>query len=171
MPSSGSETVAADDPLIRGILDRWDEQDMPADPWPFMAFCSIGRLRQLIDKALEAELKPLGLTRSGFFALTTLALVERRCTRLSTLSRLLMVHPTTVKLTVDHLEADGLVRRKRHPTDRRATLVELTEAGLERAGAANAALSAGKSGLLGTQYRDLVNALSPLRLAAGDVEL
>jgi len=34
---------------------------------------------------------------------------------------------------VDSLEAEGLVRRKPHPTDRRATMVELTEDGASAA--------------------------------------
>ena len=35
----------------------------------------------------------------------------------------------SVTALVDALEADGLVRRTPHPTDRRATIVELTDAG------------------------------------------
>jgi DNA-binding MarR family transcriptional regulator len=34
---------------------------------------------------------------------------------------------------VDALEAEGLVRRASHPTDRRATVIEITEAGAEQA--------------------------------------
>jgi DNA-binding MarR family transcriptional regulator len=34
---------------------------------------------------------------------------------------------------VDALEAEGLVRRASHPTDRRATVIEITQAGLEQA--------------------------------------
>lgn len=37
--------------------------------------------------------------------------------------------PRAVTALVDGLEADGLVRRVAHPTDRRATVVELTDAG------------------------------------------
>ncbi|QXJ26469.1 MarR family transcriptional regulator [Actinomadura graeca] len=138
-----------------------------------MAICSVGRLQQLLKKGLDAELERLGLGRTGYFLLTTLALTANGHARLSTLARILMMHPTTVKLTVDQLEAAGLVTRARHPRDRRATLVAITPGGRERAGAANEALEAPDGALagLGGMYRALFEALQPARLAAGDVEL
>lgn len=45
------------------------------------------------------------------------------------LSKALRVTPRNVTGLVDALEADRLVSRKAHPTDRRATLVTLTEKG------------------------------------------
>ena len=45
------------------------------------------------------------------------------------LSRALRVTPRNVTGLVDGLEADGIVARKPHPTDRRATLVSLTDKG------------------------------------------
>jgi DNA-binding MarR family transcriptional regulator len=45
------------------------------------------------------------------------------------LSELLKCTPRNVTGLVDSLEADGLVTRNPHPTDRRATLVTLTEQG------------------------------------------
>src|SRR5271156_6123630 len=41
--------------------------------------------------------------------------------------------PRNITDAVDALEAEGLVRRTAHPTDRRATLVELTDAGVDTA--------------------------------------
>jgi DNA-binding MarR family transcriptional regulator len=41
------------------------------------------------------------------------------------------VTPRNVTTLVDGLEAEGLVRRAAHPTDRRATVVELTARGLK----------------------------------------
>jgi len=46
-----------------------------------------------------------------------------------TLATALEVTPRNVTGLVDALEATGFVRRRPHPTDRRATLVELTETG------------------------------------------
>ena len=40
-----------------------------------------------------------------------------------------MIHPTSVTNIVDRLEAQGLVRRVPHPTDRRTTLAEITAEG------------------------------------------
>ncbi|HJZ55002.1 MAG TPA: MarR family transcriptional regulator [Gemmataceae bacterium] len=50
---------------------------------------------------------------------------------MSGLSDELGVTPRNVTALVDGLEEEGLVRRVPHPTDRRATVVELTETGAE----------------------------------------
>jgi DNA-binding MarR family transcriptional regulator len=161
------------DPLVMGVRDRWEDQGLLGDPWQFLAICSVGRLNQLLKKALDVELKRLDITQTGYYLLTTLALTVHGRARLSTLGRILMMHPTTVKLTVDQLEAVGLVRRTPHPRDRRATLVEVTEAGRERANEVSLALEAPGSALAAFDgmHRELFEALQPARLAAGDVEL
>ena len=48
---------------------------------------------------------------------------------MSGLSGELGVTPRNVTALVDALEEDGLVRRKPHPTDRRATVIEMTGKG------------------------------------------
>src|SRR5919202_4091143 len=48
---------------------------------------------------------------------------------MSDLGEELGVTPRNVTKLVDELEAEGLVRRLPHPSDRRATLLELTEQG------------------------------------------
>jgi len=48
---------------------------------------------------------------------------------MSDLGHQLGVTPRNVTKLVDALEEEGLVRRRPHPTDRRATVVELTEKG------------------------------------------
>lgn len=161
------------DPLVMGVRDRWEGQGLLGGPWPFMAICAVGRLNQLLKKALDVELKRLDLTQTGYFLLTTLALINRGQARLSTLGRFMMMHPTTVKLTVDQLEAAGLVSRAPHPRDRRATLVEITSAGRERVSEVALALEApgGELAAFDGMHRDIFEALQPARLAAGDVEL
>jgi hypothetical protein len=52
------------DPLVMGVRDRWEGQGLRGGPWPFMSICAVGRLNQLLTKALEVELKRLGLTES-----------------------------------------------------------------------------------------------------------
>ncbi|WP_245627932.1 MarR family winged helix-turn-helix transcriptional regulator [Actinomadura oligospora] len=171
--SAGRSADLPEDPLVTGIHDRWDGQGLPGQPWPFMAIASVGRLYQLIKKALDGELEKSGLSRTGFFVLTTLALTSEGRARLSTLGRLLMLHPTSVKLTVDQLEADGLVSRSRHPRDRRATLVLITPSGRDLAGRVNVALESpdGPLGRLAGLHRPLFESLQPARLAAGDLEI
>ncbi len=50
---------------------------------------------------------------------------------MSGLSGELGVTPRNVTALVDALEEEGLVRRKPHPSDRRATVIEMTRAGAE----------------------------------------
>ncbi len=50
---------------------------------------------------------------------------------MSDISDELGVTRRNVTALVDALEEEGLVRRRPHPTDRRATVIELTEQGLE----------------------------------------
>lgn len=162
------------DPLVTGALERWEGQGLTAEPWPFLAICSISRLQQILAKAVDAELKTFGISRTGYFLLTTLALITGGGARLSTLSRLISVHPTTVTLTIDQLEAEGLVTRRADPRDRRTTLVEITEPGLECARAANEALGRPENAPLAELselYEELFRALQPIRAAAGDTDL
>jgi DNA-binding MarR family transcriptional regulator len=51
---------------------------------------------------------------------------------MSDLGEELGVTPRNVTKLVDELEVEGLVRRLPHPSDRRATLIELTERGREK---------------------------------------
>jgi DNA-binding MarR family transcriptional regulator len=44
------------------------------------------------------------------------------------------VTPRYVTIVIDAMERDGLVRRRPHPKDRRATLIELTDAGQQMCG-------------------------------------
>ena len=48
--------------------------------------------------------------------------------RMADLASALDVTPRNVTTLVDGLERDGFVRRRPHPTDRRATVIELTDA-------------------------------------------
>lgn len=52
---------------------------------------------------------------------------------MSSLSEELCVTRRNVTALVDALEGEGLVRRSSHPTDRRATVVELTREGKQKA--------------------------------------
>lgn len=51
---------------------------------------------------------------------------------MSALGEQLSVTPRNITALVDALEEEGLVRRRPHPTDRRATIVELTPAGTQQ---------------------------------------
>ncbi|MEM6637223.1 MAG: MarR family transcriptional regulator [Pseudomonadota bacterium] len=83
---------------------------------PFMRFLRDGLSELNMSPARFQILQ--ALTESG--ALTMIALADR-----------LSVTKRNVTTLVDGLEKEGLAGRHPHPTDRRATLVELTEAGAD----------------------------------------
>lgn len=83
----------------------------------------------------------------------------------------LQVHPTSVTNAVDRLEAAGLVRREPHPSDRRATLVAITDAGRDVAAAATKDLNAEvftDPGLTPDDVAAVTTVLETYRRNAGD---
>ncbi|MGH9095074.1 MAG: MarR family transcriptional regulator, partial [Acidimicrobiales bacterium] len=83
----------------------------------------------------------------------------------------LQVHPTSVTNAVDRLEAQGLIQRTPHPTDRRTTLAELLPEG--RAVAEQATLAVNQAvfaspRLTPSDVRSLVGLLGSLRHRVGD---
>jgi len=98
--------------------------------------------RALSELALDRDRKvavadALGLSWTRVLAVRRLA-VEPQTQR--ELAERLSADPPYVTLMVDDLEKRGLVRRKPHPTDRRAKLVELTASGRAAAARADAIL-------------------------------
>ena len=88
---------------------------------------------------------------------------------MSGLSGELGVTPRNVTALVDALEEDGLVRRKPHPTDRRATVIEMTGKGERTCESALAGHSEAVSELFvdlsEKERRELLGALRTLREA------
>jgi DNA-binding MarR family transcriptional regulator len=83
----------------------------------------------------------------------------------------LQVHPTSVTSIVHRLEAAGLVTRRKHPTDGRTVLAEITAAGRDRVSTATADLVATEFGLGALSSDELAaifDLLRPIRLGAGD---
>ena len=87
-----------------------------------------------IRTAADAALRDHGLSLSGLKLLKALAGGDRS---MREISQVLRVSPRTVTDLIDGLEARGLVARGPHPSDRRVTLLHLTEAGARELGAAN----------------------------------
>ncbi len=88
---------------------------------------------------------------------------------MSSLSGVLRVTPRNVTALVDALEEEGLVRRRPHPTDRRATVIELTRRGVETTGGIydehREAVGELFEGLSGDEQRELLRLLETLREA------
>ena len=100
----------------------------PADPAGDESLAdAIGAVaRQLREKSAET-LAPWDITPAHVRALRTLS--RHGTMRLSELSDHLQIAARTATEVVDALQAGDLVRRRADPSDRRATLVEVTEHG------------------------------------------
>lgn len=84
------------------------------------------QLRQFV----ESRLRTGGASVARLRALRMLALAEQPL-RMRDLSEMTGVAARTTTAIVDSLERDGLVARERHPTDRRAFLLRLTDKGAQ----------------------------------------
>jgi DNA-binding MarR family transcriptional regulator len=144
----------------------WDEA---ADG--MAAVTSLMRAQQIMLARVEEVLRPHGLTFARYELLMLLLFSRTGSLPLSRVGDRLQVHPASVTNVVDRLEQQGLVRRAPHPSDRRATLAELTDAGRELAAAATNDLNRAvftDPGLSGDDVATLVSVLQTLRRTAGD---
>ena len=77
----------------------------------------------------------------SFGRLRALRRLARRPMPMGELASVMGIEPPYATVVVDDLEAQGLVRRRPHPTDRRAKLVEPTDKGRALACRAEAVMS------------------------------
>jgi DNA-binding MarR family transcriptional regulator len=82
-----------------------------------------------VRTAADADLRAGGLSLPGFKLLKALSQQDRS---MREVSDILHLAPRTVTDIIDGLQARGLVVRHPHPSDRRITLLHLTEAGADR---------------------------------------
>jgi DNA-binding MarR family transcriptional regulator len=94
----------------------------------------------------------LGMSFGRTRALRRLA---RRPMSMSEFAAAMGIDPPNATVVVDDLEAQGLVRRRPHPTDRRAKLVETTRKGKTAARRADAILATPPPGLTALPADDL----------------
>jgi DNA-binding MarR family transcriptional regulator len=109
----------ADGPGQAGGADQTGTDESLAD-----AFLSVSRK---LRETSQETLAPWDINPSQFRALRVLN--HHGAIRLSDLSGRLHIAPRSATEVVDALESRGLVERRPDPSDRRATLVELTEHG------------------------------------------
>jgi len=107
---------------------QW-EQRWPDAALAMAAATSIMRAQQLVLAEVDRALRDLDLTFARFEALALLSFSRSGELPIGKLGPRLMVHPTSVTNVVDRLEAQGFVERRAHPTDRRMTMVVITDAG------------------------------------------
>ena len=135
------------------------------------AVTSIVRAQQILLQRIDTVLRPLDLTFARYEILMLLSFTRKGALPMTRMGALLQVHPTSVTSAVDRLEAQGFVKRQPHPTDRRAVLAAITQAGRARALAATTALNAQvfeQLGITTNQIDTLRTVLRALRANAGD---
>ncbi|MBO0853588.1 MAG: MarR family transcriptional regulator [Nocardia sp.] len=137
------------------------------------AVTSLVRAQQIVMARVDEALRPSGLTFSRYELLMLLSFSRTGALPMTVASARLQVHPTSVTNTVDRLEAARLVERVPHPTDRRATLIAITDAGRELATSTTEELNKrvfAEPGLPPDRLRQLLRLLAEFRHAAGDFE-
>lgn len=137
------------------------------------AATSVMRAQQIVLARVDEALRPWSLTFARYEVLVLLHFSKEGVLPLGKMGDRLMLHQASITNLVDRLEAQGLVRRVPHPTDRRTTLAELTADGrrtvLEATKAVEAA-SVGVAELSQRDARDLHRILRTLRAGAEDFE-
>jgi DNA-binding MarR family transcriptional regulator len=93
----------------------------------------IARTNRRLRRCAGDELRELGVTPGQFRVLRLLGRVGE--VRISELARRLDIVPRSATSVLDDLEGLALIRRRPDPSDRRATLVSLTDAGQQVVGA------------------------------------
>ncbi|MGC9667625.1 MarR family transcriptional regulator [Planosporangium sp. 12N6] len=135
------------------------------------AVTSLMRAQQIALARVESVLRRHGVTFARYEVLMLLYFSRAGSLPMAKIGERLQVHPTSVTNAVDRLESAGLVRRTAHPTDRRATLVELLDNGRELAMKATEELNAevfSTPGISPTGVGSLIAVLTEMRRGAGD---
>ncbi|KUI36520.1 MarR family transcriptional regulator [Mycobacterium sp. IS-1496] len=129
-----------------------------AEPAGWQAMRSVLLLCRSMTAVVDQELKDgFRLRLIDFQLLKQLQSTDTGTCLLGEVARELFVHATTVSIATERLTERELVVRHPHPTDRRATLVSITDEGRTLTDAATATLAAAQFGLAG---------LTPDQLAA-----
>ena len=132
--------------------------------------CFAGNLAWLLYRAhwalaseLAAALEPLGVSARGFHVLKAALSGEHTQTELA---EMVGLDKTTMVVTVDELERDGLAERRLSPHDRRARIVAVTAAGKRKVAEAERVKERVQSDVLGElsarEGEALMDALSKL---------
>jgi DNA-binding MarR family transcriptional regulator len=160
------------DPVARAG-ELWEKHfpDEPSEVYASMrAVTSIMRAQQILIAALDALLRPYGVTFSRYEALVLLSYSRDGALPLSKVGERLQVHATSVTNVIDRLEAAGLVRREPNPRDGRGTLAVITDDGRDVARQATAQLNAARFGLAAIDEPELGRLFTILRRLRADAD-
>jgi len=134
---------------------------------------SVMRAHSIYLARVDDVLRPFGLTFARYELLALVSFSSSGSLPMNKAGARLQVHPTTITNSVDRLEAQEMVRRRLHATDRRMTLVEILPAGRVRLDEATRALNENVFSNLGVAQADMdsiVTLLQKVRFNAGDFE-
>jgi DNA-binding MarR family transcriptional regulator len=169
-----TEPVHADrmhpDPIAEAAR-QWMQHGWADSADGMAAITAIMRTQQILLARIEKTLKPFGLTFARYELLALLSFTRSGALPMAKASARLQVHPTSVTNAVDRLESAGYVRRLPHPSDGRATLVEISDGGRKIVGEATAALNTTvfeKPGFDQPDLDSLIELLGRFRHNAGD---
>jgi DNA-binding MarR family transcriptional regulator len=112
------------------LLASWSANQAGFDPAPYDVTSRISRIALHISRHQEEVFGRFGLNRGDVGMLSALRFAGPSNQLTPTqLFKGLMLSSAGITSRLDWLERRGLVRRERHPNDRRGVLVELTEEG------------------------------------------
>jgi DNA-binding MarR family transcriptional regulator len=118
------------DPIAEATR-QWEAHGWAEAAPGMAAVTSVVRVHQILMGRVDEALRPHDLTFARYELLALLSFTRTGAMPLSRIGARLQVHPTSITNAVDRCEAQGLVRRLPHPSDRRTTLAEITPAGRE----------------------------------------
>lgn len=160
------------DPILEAHR-QWAKHGWEDSADGMAAVTSVFRAQQIFLGGIDGQLRPLGLTFARYEVLMLLLFSRKGSLPLNKVGARLQVHPTSVTNAVDRLEADGLIRRVPHPTDRRTTLAKIQPKGRALAEQATKVINAtvfSDPGLSDPDVNTLVEVLGRLRRDAGDFD-
>ena len=155
---------------VEASRERWIEQGWKDSATGMAAIVSVMRAEQIFLNRATSILRPLGLTFARYQVLGMFRWSGP--ITLGAVGKGLWITPATVTSAVDRLEAAGLCRRLSHPTDARATLVEITAKGRRLFDRAVESLNAelfGTVELSEDELEQLVALIGKIRSTEGDV--
>ena len=169
--------MVAGKPLAFDPIDearrQWDAHGWDDASSGMAMVTSIMRAHQVLIGRVDRALAGLNLSFARYEVLMLLLFSRKGALPLGKVGSRLQVHPASVTNAVNRLEADGLLLRVPHPSDRRTTLAEITAEGRDLARRATEALNGevfAATGLNARQLEQLFGLLRRLRLSEGDFD-
>jgi DNA-binding MarR family transcriptional regulator len=155
---------------VEASRERWIQQGWNDSAGGMAAVVSVMRAEQIFLNRATTILRPLELTFARYQVLGMLRWAGPLT--LGAVAHRLWITPATVTNAIDRLESAALCRRVSHPTDARATLVEITAKGRRLFDRAVEMLNVELFGTVGLDKEELdllVGLIEKIRAAEGDV--